>query len=675
MALTPSVLPEPEPPPQPYRREFDDVLEHIMNDGVGIQDVIIQPPPEIYHIHDEDMLQRDHLNEDIDLQDEPPTVRSVSARHRIQWHVDGGSNRSITNDLTLLTDTRNITPHPINSIQKDEPALICTKAGFLNLRTNEGAVIRVRTFYSEASDDTILSPGDVVMHEDNPYKIWIQYSDMEAGRGWLKFRSKDSTYETAIDTYLKNGLWYTYQYPYNPDECYDKPIIRALSGEASHELWHQRLGHPGSKVTENIAKCVEGVPTFQKGRNHFYACNSCTKAKMQRLPKQPSPPTPIKNFGQQFHVDFGFVRGSDFRTTDGLGRIVTSINGYNSYLSIIDSYTRYQWIYLSPSKDPPIEFMQSFLDRYGLKDGPVRNIRTDQGGELWGSSKFTTLVKLMGYLIEPTGSDDAAQNGLVERPNQTLGQMTRTLLYNAGLGSEYWSYAIVHAVYLKNRLPHAAFDHKTTPFEKFTGLKPDLRNLRTWGSRVLVRKPGKRPAKLDPHTSEGIFLNYTATNKNIIYLDTQTGREKIASNIVFDEASFTTDKVSPGAYALRRAGTRKYESHLQHVTVSNSDDATASDEVMFDIIIPDSITIPAHQEILVTTGIHTSDTTAVSKVSFHIEHDLIELEHRYIDRGGYSECVIAIMNTTAIPVHIGSTEKRIATLSIYNDSQIGRAHV
>ena len=240
---------------------------------------------------------------------------------------------------------------------------------------------------------------------------------------------------------------------------YDKPIIHALSGEASHELWHQRLGHPGSKATENIAKCVEGVPQFHKGRNHFYACGSCTKAKMQRLPKHTLPPSPITKFGQRFHVDFGFVRGSDFRTTDGLGRIVTSINGYNSYLVIIDSFTRYQWIYLSPSKEPPIEFMQSFLDRYGLKEGTIRNIRTDQGGELWGSSKFTTLVKLMGYLIEPTGSDDAAQNGLVKRPNQTLGQMTRTLLYNAGLGSEYWSYAIVHAVYLKNRLPHAAFEH------------------------------------------------------------------------------------------------------------------------------------------------------------------------------------------------------------------------
>ena len=183
------------------------MLQHIVNEGIGIQDVIIHPPPDLQHIHAEDILQADRLNEDIDLQDQPTTVRTINARHRIRWHVDGGSNRSITNCISLLSNIHDITPHPINGIQKDEPAIVCTKAGYLTLRTNDNASIRVRTFYSDQSDDTVLSPGDITQHTDNPYTTWIQYSDMEAGKGWLKLKSRGRTYETSIDTHLRNGLW------------------------------------------------------------------------------------------------------------------------------------------------------------------------------------------------------------------------------------------------------------------------------------------------------------------------------------------------------------------------------------------------------------------------------------------------------------------------------------
>jgi hypothetical protein len=37
---------------------------------------------------------------------------------------------------------------------------------------------------------------------------------------------------------------------------------------------------------------------------------------------------------------------------------------------------------------------------------------------------------------------------------------------------------------------------------------------------------GKRRSKLDRHDFKGIFLEYTATDKNIIYLDMDYGRVK-----------------------------------------------------------------------------------------------------------------------------------------------------
>ncbi len=59
-----------------------------------------------------------------------------------------------------------------------------------------------------------------------------------------------------------------------------------------------------------------------------------------------------------------------------------------------------------------------------------------------------------GYVLEPTAPDAAFQNGKAERPNQTLGKMVHLLLHSAGLGPKYWLFALLYAVYIKNRLPH-----------------------------------------------------------------------------------------------------------------------------------------------------------------------------------------------------------------------------
>ena len=92
-------------------------------------------------------------------------------------------------------------------------------------------------------------------------------------------------------------------------------------------------------------------------------------------------------------------------------------------------------------------------------------------------------------------------------------------LENSGLNPKFWSDALLHAVFVKNRLPHAAFHHKMTPYEQLTGTPPDLSKLRVFGSRIVCRKPGKRSPKLSKHSYNGIFLRYTKTLKNIVYLD------------------------------------------------------------------------------------------------------------------------------------------------------------
>ena len=90
-------------------------------------------------------------------------------------------------------------------------------------------------------------------------------------------------------------------------------------------------------------------------------------------------------------------------------RVVTSFDGYEAYLLIVDEATRHVWVFLTKSKDPPVDIAADFLKRFGLADGGM--IRCDQGGELARSNLFcTTMQRDHGYIIEPTEADNIAQN-------------------------------------------------------------------------------------------------------------------------------------------------------------------------------------------------------------------------------------------------------------------------
>ncbi len=93
-----------------------------------------------------------------------------------------------------------------------------------------------------------------------------------------------------------------------------------------------------------------------------------------------------------------------------------------------------------------------------------------------------------GYVVEPTGADSPSQNGGAEIYNNTLAIKVRTLLYGSGLPAKFWSAALVHAVYLHNRLIQSAIN--LTPYEAWHGHKPDVTHLKMFGARVCVKQTG-----------------------------------------------------------------------------------------------------------------------------------------------------------------------------------------
>ena len=510
---------------------------------------------------------------------------------------------SITNDEQKLVNFRHIKRHAIAGIADGEPALYATGIGYLPWRSSEGTIILVKCYYSLNAAETVISPNDIVLNHITDYSGWTQHSNMDKGSGYIAFHHRNTNSTTKFHLTAHNGLWYNHVLGFTDvpvcrlmEEQHENQTdtIRRMSSLAEFALLHDRTGHGCDDITESLHKHLTDCPKVK--RHPFFKCPACMsnkakhrsfnqvsgqpepKARAQQTAnvesESPGPPNqpdegqtdPYDAIlpedhdlqpGQMFQMDFGFVRGSGFSKTDEDGRRVTSLDGMNSYLLIIDRKTRRLWVFLTKSKTPPLKIVKEFLELNGSRTATRRIVRTDQGGELWKSNAFQQMIMEQKFILEPTGAGTPQQNGLSERPNQTLGNMMRCLLSTANLPPEYWSWALIHAVYLKNRLPHRAIG--CTPYFAWTGKKPSAKLLRIFGCPVVVKNPGRRPAKLDHHTSTGIFLGYTATDHNIYYKDSKTQRVKIATHVQFDEAGTTIPRseLSPTIIALQEMGMPK----------------------------------------------------------------------------------------------------------------------
>ncbi|SJL04874.1 uncharacterized protein ARMOST_08245 [Armillaria ostoyae] len=182
------------------------------------------------------------------------------------------------------------------------------------------------------------------------------------------------------------------------------------------------------------------------------------------------------------------------------------------------------------------EYVTFIETQYGVKP---KIIRVDNAKELT-SKEVKDWLKEKGIELQTSAPYAHSSNGVAERFNRTLIELTHAMLIARGLPSYLWEVAVEYAAYICNMAPTRALE-KETPDEAWTREKPDVSHLREFGSDVWVLTEGKNLSKLEAKLKKYIFVGYLDGPKAIRYYDPQSCQIRVSRNFIFAEPSKTAE--------------------------------------------------------------------------------------------------------------------------------------
>jgi transposase InsO family protein len=311
----------------------------------------------------------------------------------------------------------------------------------------------------------------------------------------------------------------------------------AANVAAELSVWHRRLGHASeARVLQLANGLVTGVELAKSRQQPAAVCEPCADGKMHRAAISSQPATRATKRLELVHSD---VCGPFSEL---------SFSGAKFFVTFTDDHTRKTDVFFLKHKGEAFESFKKFEARASLQSGcPVVRLRTDGGGEYTGAD-FEAFLAARGIQHEFSAPYTPEQNGVAERKNRTLVEMARCLLRAAKLPVSFWAEAVSFANYVTNCLPTSAVPDMT-PQEAWSGEKPNLSHLRTFGCRAFAHVPKNLRSKLDSKAKACLYLGPSFNSPAHRLLDLETNRLITSRDVIFDESVLglpnqTAEKVS-----------------------------------------------------------------------------------------------------------------------------------
>ncbi|KAB2608246.1 hypothetical protein D8674_011414 [Pyrus ussuriensis x Pyrus communis] len=412
------------------------------------------------------------------------------------WIVDAGASHHITSDISALSQVT-----PFEGSEKitigNGTGLPIKNIGSTTLQTPTHSLVLNKVLHVPNIARSLLSVKQLCA--DN--KSWFICDDSE-------FFVQDKKTREIV-----------YQGKSRPEELFQIPVVTSAKGSqyitkypaaylgkaVKNNVWHQRLGHPAQDVMTIMLK-QSNIPV-QTDDNHN-TCISCIQGKMSRIPFPVRTDRCTSPF-QKVHTD---IWGPS---------PVRSIEGYRYYVTFVDEYTRFVWIFPMSNKSDVftlfVKFYKFVLNQFGTT---IKSLQTDGGGE-YTSKSFTSFL-----------ADKAA-----ERKNRHILETAITLFSASGLPSVLWYFACAHSIRLINNMPCKSLSF-SSPYLALYKKVADIQSLKIFGSVVF---PWLRPYnlnKLQPRSVMCAFLGYSQGYKGVICYNLQTKKFIISRHVYFDESLF-----------------------------------------------------------------------------------------------------------------------------------------
>ena len=292
---------------------------------------------------------------------------------------------------------------------------------------------------------------------------------------------------------------------------------------------HNRMGHQSAQSLKIM---------FPKmGHQKLKFCDVCAQAKIKRLPfngQFPRAKYPL----QILHADTIVSRG------------IASIDGYKYAFVYVDDFTRLTRVYLTShnTAEKQFECLKSFIAfAKATYNNKIQTIICDNGGE-FKNNLVNEYANVNGITMQFTNPHTPTNNPVAERTIGSLKNIARSLLIQAKLPQTFWSDALLTAVYIKNRSPHAGIDGEI-PIVKWFKSKKYLNydNMKIFGCRAWPLKQEKQSTWMEK-SSECILVGYT--NNGYKLYEIGTGIIKENRHVKFNESKFGLEPDDESVYPI-----------------------------------------------------------------------------------------------------------------------------
>lgn len=431
-----------------------------------------------------------------------PKELEENARDDCIWYLDNGASNHMTGNKSFFSTLDENVKGKVRFGDGSQVDIVGKGSITVVSKTRERKLLK-DVYYIPNLKHNIISLGQVTEHgcEVNMKGSILVLKDPQGKLLVEVTRSTNRLYKTPMEVYIP--------------KCFQ------IESEDPTWSWHARLGHVSFGVMKTMVdkEMVTGMPKTIQDKQ---VCGVCQVGKQARSPFPNQSQFRAKKLLELVHGDL-------------CGPITPPTPSHKRYIFVlIDDFSRYMWTMLLKEKSEALERFKDFKEYVeNQAKTTLKTFRTDRGGE-FTSLDFTRYCESHGIIRHLTAPYTPQQNGVVERRNRTLMEMTRSLLKGMKVPNHMWGEAVRHSTYIINRVSTKALDGKT-PYQVFFTKKPNIEHLRVFGCIAYAKINGPGLKKLDDRSKVVINLGTEPGSKAYRLYDPSANKIIVSRDVIFDE--------------------------------------------------------------------------------------------------------------------------------------------